>query len=795
MKIWKTYLALLCCLLMASIGHCQEKVFPGADEKTPSRAQYFSWINNTNEGTTEKQTQINFEFFNWLKKTYGMQLDIYAFDAGAIDGKNFYGSIYSDRFKTQFPFGFDAIYKKASTMGMRLGVWGGPDGFGDTPEQQQARIDQMVRLCKDYHFELFKFDAVCGPLRPGKEDAFIQMLIECRKYSPDLILLNHRLGLKKGLPYATTFLWGSAETYIDVMMSNNKSAPHHREGALSRGLVPDLKRLTEDHGVCLSSCLDNWDDDLILQAFSRSLILSPEIYGNPWLLSDAEFPKLARIFNIHQKYNDILISGKVLPAASYGEDAVSRGDVATRLITLKNLSWSPVVYHLKLGNEVGLTAGKTVRLVQLHPHEEFLGDHAYNTVVDVTVEPFRSALFVATTGAYTDPLLAGAKYNVISDVPGKPVVIDLAASPGTSAKISLINPEKYKKANIGTVNAQNLIAGKTQQLHFNGTKLAYSPYRKVGDFVAIPVPADASTLYEATVFSADNNALEVRSLERSGESLVPEVKNARDAFFNQEAFKNRGVWDKNLFDGDMKTGFWAAEKFHGEQKVKGGMLRLDLSKVTAIDELILKVPDEFSLQPLLKDEGNFVEYSKDLKNWKRLTYIAGITMHIAVNDSARYFRFADSPQQLVEIEGYYKGNKLDRTSWRASNLFAAPAKMIATKAWKAKFKLTELANNSYLSIALNGKHGVEGAYVAARINGEYIGAPDRAVSYPANTWEHVNARQGEGYTYYIPLKKAYLNQEIEVFVLSYDPANTEISPQAWIWSHDPDEKIRLTLYR
>jgi hypothetical protein len=61
-------------------------VFPGADEKSPSRAQYFSWINNTNEGPTEMQTTINLNFFKWLKEEYGMQLDIYAFDAGAIDG-------------------------------------------------------------------------------------------------------------------------------------------------------------------------------------------------------------------------------------------------------------------------------------------------------------------------------------------------------------------------------------------------------------------------------------------------------------------------------------------------------------------------------------------------------------------------------------------------------------------------------------------------------------------------------------------------------------------------------------
>ena len=145
----------LACII--SGAYAQEKVvFPGADETSPSRAQYFSWINNTNEGATAEQTLINLNFFGWLKNEYGMQLDIYAFDAGAIDGKRFYGSIYSDRFKKQFPNGFDPIYKRAKELGIRLGVWGGPDGFGDDPEEEQARTEQMVKLCSDYHFALFK---------------------------------------------------------------------------------------------------------------------------------------------------------------------------------------------------------------------------------------------------------------------------------------------------------------------------------------------------------------------------------------------------------------------------------------------------------------------------------------------------------------------------------------------------------------------------------------------------------------------------------------------------------------
>ncbi|MBE6599576.1 MAG: hypothetical protein E7638_09055, partial [Ruminococcaceae bacterium] len=64
----------------------KNRLTSGADETTPSHPQYFSWINNTNEGATEGQTLINLEYFKWLHDTYGMELEIYAWDAGNLDG-------------------------------------------------------------------------------------------------------------------------------------------------------------------------------------------------------------------------------------------------------------------------------------------------------------------------------------------------------------------------------------------------------------------------------------------------------------------------------------------------------------------------------------------------------------------------------------------------------------------------------------------------------------------------------------------------------------------------------------
>jgi len=796
MKLVLKSLLLLILFIISTISRAQEEVFAGADESTRSKAQYFSWINNTNEGTTEDHTQINLDFFGWLKSEYGMQLDIYAFDAGAIDGKRFYGSMKSDRFKSQFPYGFDSIYHKANHLGIRLGVWGGPDGFGDTTQEEEERTDQMVGLCRDYDFALFKFDAVCGPLRLEKEDAFIRMMEECRRYSPDLILLNHRLGLEKAKAYATTFLWGGAETYIDVFMTNNATAPHHRAAALTRGLVPDLKRLTEDHGVCISSCLDNWDDDLILQAFNRSLILAPQIYGNPWLLRDDEYPRLARIYNLHRKYGEILVNGLVLPESSYGPHAVSRGNEETRLITMRNISWNPTNYEIQLGEEIGMADTKSVRVVQIHPYEKLIGDFKSNDKVTVAVEPFRSALFIVTSEEYDEPLVKGVAFNVVRNVEGKSILIDLLEEPGAESEISLAEYNDYKSVRINGAINKNLLKGKLETIHFKGETLNLKAGRKIADMPVVEIPADAESLYEATIYSADNNALEVRSLLRSGESTIPEVKNARDVFFNQDAFVNRGIWDRNLFDSNMETGFWPSKKYDIDLRVKGGALRLDLGEIVHVDQIVVHVPNHYAVHPLLPEEGNYVDVSTDLITWKTVTFLAGTKMTINIGGNVRYLRFKRQPQQIVEIEGYYNGKPLDRTKWRASNLFAYPDRMQCEKSWSAKFALDEIANNSYLSVALNGKHGVEGAYVAARIDGKLVGAPDRAASYPSNTWEYVNAKRDANYTYYIPLKEADVGKEIEVFVLAYDKENTGIQPEIWISQRAGSmEKMRLELVR
>ena len=782
----------------------------GADESTPSRSHYFSWIDNTNEGSTERQTLANLDFFKWLHDEYGMDLDIYAFDAGVIDAPEYYGSIYSDRFKEHFPNGLGPIFEKAKSFGCRLGVWLGPDGFGNTPQEEKARTDMLVTLCRDYNFHLFKVDAVCGQLRTEKQDAFIRMLKECRKYCPDLIVLNHRLNLGKGLPYVTTELWGD-EAYIDLWRANSTPATHNRACSIELGVPVDEKtgkpqRLLEDHGVCLSSCLDYWEDDLFLQAFSRNLILAPELYGSPWFLRDDEFPKLARIYNLCRRYRDILVQGTMLTDKACGPDAVSRGDGKARIITLRNPTWNPATYTVEIGESIGLGGDGPYEVRRLHPSEEILGQFKKGSCVAVTVPAFRGYVLLVSSEPSRELGVNGCSYEVVRDVPGKPAIIKLLGMPGTTAKITLpAQPRKFIKAALDGKTADTLLEGKTKNVSFPGKKLKQPWYRKLNDLKPVEIPADAEALYEATCFAANNNAMEIRTKFRSGPTAIPQVKAARDEFFAQKLLVERGVWDRYLFDDDPATFFRLMTG-----PIWGGALRIDMGAPTRIDKLVLRnVDDRFKPKEVL--------FSLDLKKWtalptkiepetplqtkvlkrshkvdKEWTTISLNRITIDLPEDARmsrYIRIQGKATNVAEVVGYSKGVKIDRTAWRASNVFAEYSKAPAKRAWAGSFKLDEAARGSYLVVPCFGQHGRDGAYAALRVGGRWVGSPRRAIDYPINPWETGNARESSGLSYFFPVTDDMIRKSIDAVVLQFESEERtrislgEMTAQVWITAY------------
>lgn len=746
----------------------------GADERTPSVAQYFSWINNTNEGSTERQTLINLDFFRYLKETYGMEIKIYAWDAGNFDGASEgYGNLRGEKFKAQYPEGYKNVAAKAKELGIRMGLWGSPDGFGDDPQTEQERFDFFVHLCKDYDFAEFKLDGVCGQLRPEKAALFAKMLEECRRYSPDLIVLNHRLPLYEAEKNVTTFLWNGQETYVDVLIHNRITAMHNRAYMFSRGHVEGLQRLAEDHGVCISSAIDYFEDELIYQAFNRSLILAPETYGNPWLMRDDELPKFARVYNLHKRNAAILVDGMLL-GEEYGCEACSRGSAGKRFLSTGNDTWEPRMIRIRLDSSVGLQSGEHIAVNLRHPYETHVGVFAYGETVEIDLMPFRATLIEIADVSLADPVLVGCDYEMIKeDENGVPLEVRILTCKNEA--IRLYNKGEYTPF----MNAADIDVKEKAPVY-------------LGELTeSVREPENGELLYETAQFAVTNDALEARSLARAGKTDIPEVQACRDAFFAQETYDLRGCEAKNMFDGSYDTFFDSQSKTYCDGfRVKGGCLRVDAGELLDADSVEIEFfsADEITREIIPQSVPARMETSSDLKSWRlsdtaaistvrdRTVRVVKFKVHTTypvtgkimkavypVFGSFRYLRLPEPPDRIYAVRFMKNGKNLTPAAPKANNLQAPYFRNRIFLSKSAAFTVPAYREGSRLAIALNGYHGDEGAYCTAEIDGELVGCPSRAPDYKANVWEHIVCRDCDrNYTYYLPLKNGLEGKKIKI---------------------------------
>ena len=767
------------------------KKYAGADQHTPGVPQYFSWINNTNEGSTEAQTLTNLAFFGWMRDTYGMQLRIYAWDAGNFDGAGEgYGNLNGEKFRSQYPNGYAPIVEKAAEIGARLGLWGSPDGYGDDPETEKTRYDFFVHLCRDYHFALFKLDGVCGRLRPEKAALFARMLTDCRKYSPDLIVLNHRLDLYEAEKHVTTFLWNGDETYTDVFSHNRVTAPHPRAYLFSRGHVDKLNRLAEDHGVCLSSSLDRFEDDLIYQAFSRSLILSPEIYGNPWFLKDGELPRLARVYTLQAANAAILPNGMRLPER-FGPNAVSRGDGGKRMLCTGNDTWEEKTLALTLDESVGLIPAERIRVILRHPWEEYIGDFAYGETVALPLPPFRAVLAELSVPDRADPVLTNCRYHFLTpDETGAPKTVRILETAG--GKIELLRGNS--KTPFGASEKTDL--------------LQRAPKRLGEADRLIRSPANGEQLYEAAVFAADNDALEARCRKRAGETAHPEVKAARDAFFAQKTYRLRGCEAANLFDGRDDTFFDAQSRSYcGGFRIDGGCLRIDAGETLDADtvEIVCFAPDSPTREAPNQIIPAAAECSADLARWSvcplegvsqlrkteqevvlfgiHSTYMTPgrmLSVTYQLDGPFRFLRVADPMDRIFHVRFYKDGKAVTPAAPRANNLMAHPAKRPVRAVKSGSFTLPEFRPGSYLASAINGYHYAEQVYACLETEGALSGFPRRAPDYRANVWEHIVCSEDQNNTFYYPLTPDMAGKTVTAHAVFCSGEAAECRCELWL---------------
>ncbi|MBQ8015563.1 MAG: hypothetical protein IJ264_05190 [Clostridia bacterium] len=750
----------------------------GADNLTPSVPQYFSWINNTNEGATEEHTLINLEFFRYLKDTYGMQIRIYAWDAGNFDGASEgYGNVNGDKFRSQYPEGYKNVVKKAEELGIRFGLWGSPDGYGDTPEQEKERFDFFVHLCKDYNFALFKLDGVCGRLRPEKAGVFAEMLRECRKYSPDLVVLNHRLDFYEAEKLITTYLWNGDETYVDVSTCNKQTAMHHRGFMFTRGHTDNLERLAEDHGVCISSNVDYFEDELIYQAFNRSLILAPEIYGNPWFMRDDELPKLARVYNLHARNAKILVDGTKLPE-TYGCNAVSRGSSTKKFISTGNNSWGTMVAELHIGEEIGISTDLPLEVNIHHPYEKHLGTFSVGDTVNIELMPFRATLVEISVADEAEPMLTNCEYELIREGEnGEPLEVKILKSNGSDINLRANGNERF------------FMSGKVCDIREKAPVF-------LGEVTeSIRNPENGEKLYETAMFAVNNDALESRTMRRSGETKIPQVQAARDAFFNQEFYKLRGCEAANMFDGKSDTFFDSQSKTYCDMnlRVNGGCLRVDFGAEFDCDSVEI---DFFSADyPTREVEAQKLaltaEYAVDFADWKSSAHVALsvkkdnynakiikftehttydlpgkiMTASYAVNDVIRYLRIDNPIDRIYAVRLMKDGKELILGSPSANNMQAHYRYKKLREVRFGEFVIPEYTVGSKLTVAVNGVHGEECVYCVAEIDGELNGFPERAPDYKANQWEHCVCGSNKNNTFFMELPEGIAGKKIKVYAL------------------------------
>ena len=176
---------------------------------------------------------------------------------------------------------------------------------------------------------------------------------------------------------------------------------------------------------------------------------------------------------------------------------------------------------------------------------------------------------------------------------------------------------------------------------------------------------------------------------------------------------------------------------------------------------------------------------------------------LSTSGQIRYVKLQPGPLRITEVIGYKNGKQVDRAGWRASNLFRPYMAnhwnnnliFSTQKSWSTKFILDEIPDGSYLCIAIDGEHGIEGAYAGVKINGQYVGCPDRAPSFKSNTWEVGVRATDKNYTYYIPLDKGIIGKEIEAFVLGFNKSQIDLKPEVYITAYPIPFRKKLLILK
>ena len=444
---------------------------------------------------------------------------------------------------------------------------------------------------------------------------------------------------------------------------------------------------------------------------------------------------------------------------------------------------------VKLDESIGLKSDGNVEVLQYHPVEKFLGTFKTGAEVVVTVLPFRTSLIKISTLPNPEFLLKGSAYQVVKNITGQTVLVNLLGSPGEKINLSLSDMlRKYKKAILNGKDISSVLSGKTASFTFPGKKKDIAYLKKIGNLHLSSLPENPEKYMETCNFAVDNNALEVRELFRSGETRFAPVQACRDVFFKDTLFSGLGVGDKFAFDGDLKTSFKVRLVDYTKLRQNNGSFRLDLGESKSLDKLVLKgIPENYNPET--------IEISNDLSSWNPVKFqVTKDEMSIDLNKNMpfRYLRLGKSPSEVAEIEGFSNQKAAIRDQWKASNLFGMVKANTVKLCWKYEGKLSGIGKAANLTVTVPANCSEGTLFAFMLVDGKAIPASDRAPSFPYNNWEHYGISD-KNLTFYIPLDEKLEGETVQVILLTTDGKLQEMKPEVWLSNPNIYVKVELKL--
>ena len=778
---------------------------------------YFDWLCHDNSGPRESEVLANFAALRRLKELYGLQFDIYNSDAGLVESQGTYYPQFKSNFLSRFPAGLKPLAEGSKALGMRLGLWLGPDGFGEKPEERAVRKEQLRSWVKDFNVGLFKMDTVVSELdHPDKYilekkyQSLADALSEARRIDPGFIAINHRIN---NSPYMLTItdclLWRGEETYIDVHISNETASLYNRDCSIGRELSSEFFgtpfRQFEDHGICFNSCLEKWEDDLVAQAFGRASVLSPEMYGTFFFLGDEDYPRLARLIQLHKRLEPLLKRAYPLPGGD-----IAHADGSSSLVLVRNMTWEPAVKTVRLDASIGLAAapGTPLTVRQRHPWEMLMKRAGEGAVaggtLQVELDPFSLRLIQIDAVPPAEPIIAGVPYEIVPGPDPRSFDITLLGTPGRTVDVTFLD---LGDRTVRTGSGRPVPTGdKPWPITFPGTPAAGPSFARLADLRDDPAAAaDGQRLAELAKFGIDDDALEIREMVR--------LKREPSKWAEIEACRAY-MWDKvvaaegtflSAFDGDPGTrwsdGFPRRSPFTGSPaayRSETSLWRIDLGRPTDLAKLELCVVRRTDTAFL-----EAVETSSDLRTWTRTEGSSlaaaesipatdplrrrGKTIKIFDVDAGdkkpvvigiplakgpwRYIRIRGRDFGVSEILGYDgAGRPLDRRGWRATNFLGetpAPRRVLSAVHVPAE----DAPGREYAVAVTAGPANfdpVDGIYVVALVDGRAVVPQHRAPSYPYHNYEwNSGAPKLAGLTFRLPIERAWKGRTVEFRVMMF----------------------------